>query len=85
MVRSCVPCQQDRMTRHKKSPIGPFALPDANFAHIYIDFIDTLSPFEGNQYCLTIINIFSGSSELISTSEMTAGTTARALMDVWIS
>ncbi|GFT77958.1 transposon Tf2-11 polyprotein [Nephila pilipes] len=85
MFRSCVSCQQAKKMRHKKSPIGPFVLPDANFAHIHIDFIGTPSAFEGIKYCRTIINIFSGSAELIPTSEMTAETTARALMHVWIT
>ncbi|GBM60006.1 Retrovirus-related Pol polyprotein from transposon 412 [Araneus ventricosus] len=85
MVRSCVKCQRAKVTRHTKSPIGTFALPDARFAHIHIDFIGPLPPSDGNQFCMTIIERFTRWPEVIPTPDMTAETTARALMHGWIS
>ncbi|GFS47685.1 hypothetical protein TNCV_1973511 [Trichonephila clavipes] len=85
MVRSCVKCQRAKVTRHTKSPIGTFALPDARFAHIHLDFIGPLPPSNGNQFCMTIIDRFTRWPEVIPTPDMTAETTARAFMHGWIS
>ncbi|GFT11730.1 retrovirus-related Pol polyprotein from transposon 412 [Trichonephila clavipes] len=85
MVRSCVKCQRAKVTRHTKSPIGTFALPDARFAHIHLDFIGPLPPSNGNQFCMTIIDRFARWPEVIPTPDMTEETTARALMHGWIS
>ncbi|GFT42813.1 retrovirus-related Pol polyprotein from transposon 412, partial [Trichonephila clavipes] len=85
MVRSCVKCQRAKVTRHTKSPIGTFALPDARFAHIHLDFIGPLPPSNGNQFCMTIIDRFTRWPEVIPTPDMTAETTTRALMHGWIS
>ncbi|GFW82507.1 hypothetical protein TNCV_1794001 [Trichonephila clavipes] len=58
MVRSCVKCQRAKVTWHTKSPVGTFALPDARFAHIHLDFIGPLPPSNGNEFCMTIIDRF---------------------------
>jgi len=50
-VQSCQPCQRSKVHKHTKAPIGTFALPDARFAHIHVDFIGPLPPSEGYSYC----------------------------------
>ncbi|GBM26259.1 hypothetical protein AVEN_22806-1 [Araneus ventricosus] len=79
-VRSCVKCQRAKVTRHTESPIDAFALSDARFAHIHIDFIGLLPPSDGNQFCTTIIDRFTRRPEVIPTPDMSAETTARAMM-----
>ena len=41
-TRSCVPCQQSKVTHHTKTPLSTFATPDAGFAHVHIDIVGHL-------------------------------------------
>ncbi|GFX59230.1 transposon Tf2-6 polyprotein [Trichonephila clavipes] len=43
-VNSCRPCQRSKIHRHTKAPIGNFALPDARFSQIHVDFIGPFPP-----------------------------------------
>ena len=85
MVRSCNKCQRAKVFRHTKAPLGTFAQPDARFSHIHLDFIGPFPPSDGKQYCMTIVDRFTRWPEVIPTADMTAETTARALMEGWIS
>ncbi|GFU06694.1 transposon Tf2-11 polyprotein [Trichonephila clavipes] len=46
-VRVCEKCQRAKVFKHTKAPLSTFALPDALFAHIHIDYIGPYPPSKG--------------------------------------
>ncbi|GBM12271.1 hypothetical protein AVEN_155274-1 [Araneus ventricosus] len=82
-AKSCQNCQRSKIQRHTKSPIGTFSLPDARFAHINIGFIGPLPPSDGYTYCMTIIDRFTRWPKVISTIDITAETSCKALIHNW--
>ncbi|GFV80696.1 hypothetical protein TNCV_4618581 [Trichonephila clavipes] len=85
VVRACEKCQRAKVFKHTKAPLSTFALPDARFAHIHIDYIGPNPPSKGYKYCLTIIDRYTRWPEVIPTEDMLAETTARAFLNGWIS
>ncbi|GFT78128.1 transposon Tf2-6 polyprotein [Trichonephila clavipes] len=64
-VNSCHPCQRSKIHRHTKAPIGTFALSDARFSQIHVDFIGPFPPSNGQSYCLTLVDRFTRWMEVI--------------------
>ncbi|GFW72923.1 transposon Ty3-I Gag-Pol polyprotein [Trichonephila clavipes] len=46
-VRACEKCQRAKVFKHTKAPLSTFALPDARFAHIHMDYIEPYPPSKG--------------------------------------
>ncbi|GFW81559.1 RNase H domain-containing protein [Trichonephila clavipes] len=55
-VQSCRACQRAKVHKLTKTPLDTFALLDARFSHIHVDYIGFLPPSEGKTSSLTIVD-----------------------------
>ena len=84
-VQSCTYCQQAKIQRHNKSPVGTFATPDARFSQVHLDLVSPLPPSHGHTYLLTCIDRFTRWPEAIPLTDTTAETIVRAFLLNWIA
>ncbi|GFX39842.1 potassium voltage-gated channel protein eag [Trichonephila clavipes] len=64
-VQACEKCQRAKVFKYTKAPLSTFALPDARFAHIHIDYIGPYPPSKGYKYCLAIIDRYLKSAIIV--------------------
>ena len=82
-IKSCLPCQQYNISRHKKhGQLHPIAPPDGPFCLIGIDYCGPLkrTPRE-NQYVLVITDYFTRHITAVALPNCTAETTAQILFN----
>lgn len=83
--RSCLTCQQNKVTRHVSSPLQKFAIPEKRFNQVHIDIVGPLQPSLGFTYCVTCIDRFTRWPEVFPVSDIQAETIATAFFNGWVS
>ena len=82
--QSCIPCQQQKVTKHIKPPIIRF--PTGNrFEVLHLDIVGPLPSSQGKSYILTMIDRKTRWIEAVPISNISATNVATHLVDTWFS
>lgn len=84
-AKQCIQCQQAKISRHTKSPVQHFDIPDARFQQVHIDIIGPLPPVKGNTYCLTCIDRYTSWPEVYPIPDIKAETIAETFYSGWVA
>ena len=84
-AKTCIQCQQCKVHRHNKAPLGTFSSPDARFDHVHIDIVGPLPPSDGFSYLLTCVDRYTRWPEAFPMNDITAETVARVFVTHWVA
>lgn len=83
--KSCLECQQSKVSRHNRLLPEHFTVPDGRFDHVHIDIVGPLPEKHGLKYLVTMIDRFSRWVEAVPTRDIEAATVARVFFDNWVA
>lgn len=85
-VRSCLTCQQSKITTHTRAPPAPMPVATRRFEIVHLDIVGPLPTADLRfRYLLTLVDRFSSWPVAEPLADITAETVARALVRCWIS
>ena len=84
-ARQCIACQVSKVQQHVKAPLQKYRVSGRQFDHIHVDLVGPLSPSNGSNYLLTIVDRFSRWPEAVPLKDTTSMGCAQALVRHWIS
>ena len=83
--RTCISCQQTKITRHQVTPLQHFRTPDARFSHVHVDIVGPLPDSSGYKYLLTVVDRFTRWPEAIPMKDITAQSCADSFLLHWVA
>lgn len=84
MVRSCLPCQRNKIDRHTSSPTMNIPIESSRFSEVHIDIVGPLPQSEGNTYLLTCMDRFTRWPEAFPIPDIRAETICKTFWNGWI-
>ena len=82
---TCHHCQQAKIRRHTKTPLGTFAQPNARFDPIHNNIFGALPPSNNHTYLLACIDRFTLWPEAVPMPDIIVETVTNAFVTHWIS
>ena len=83
-ARSCLSCQQSKISQHVESPLQSFPIPSSRFQHLHVDIVGSLPPSRCYINLFTIVDRFTLWPEAIPMADCIAETCAQAFLSGWI-